>query len=226
MRVEDLVMAVATIQGAQIQARYTLWAAIIGALGVGFAAWYAWRTGINLHQRNNILEAKREVYLDAIAKYQHLVNDLQLVNVVPEQFFEILLKNNRDFFIAINKVKLICDHSNKDMVEKFALEVGKGIHSLMPLINTFLAKNDELNRCSEKLIAFIQNFEDLNDFQIAELKKLEVKNLTYNELKAEFIAERKKIESAVQELAINLGVENEKFSAALRRELKISDHPV
>ena len=68
---EDLVMAVATIQGAQIQARYTLWAAIIGALGVGFAAWYAWRTGINLHQRNNILEAKREVYLDAIAKYQH-----------------------------------------------------------------------------------------------------------------------------------------------------------
>lgn len=223
-------MAAVTIQAAQIQANYNLWAvllsSIVGAAGIIYAAWYAWQTGIKLHQHNNILEAKREVYLDAIAKYQQLVNDLQLINIVPEQFFEILLNNNKDFFIAINKVTLICDHINKDTIEQFAMKVGNEIHSLIPLINTFLTKNNELNSYSEKLVAFIQDFEDLNDFEIAELKKLEVKELAYNELKAEFIVERKKLEHAVQELATNLGVENEKFSAALRRELKISDHSV
>lgn len=221
----ELVSAAATIQGAQIQANYALWAAFIGAIGIVFAAWYAWRTGIKLNQHNNILEAKREVYLDAIAKYQQLVNDLQLVNIVPEQFFEILLNNNRDFFIAINKVKLICDHINKDMVEKFALEAGKGIHSLMPLINKFLAKKDELNSYSEKLIALIQD-KDLNNLSSADLRKIEVKKFTRNELRAEFIVEKEKLEKAVQELVTNLEVENEKFSAALRRELKISDNLV
>jgi hypothetical protein len=229
VRVEDLVMAAATIQAAQIQANYNFWAVLlssgIGAAGIIYAAWYAWQSGIKLHQHNNILEAKREVYLDAIAKYQQLVNDLQLINIVPEQFFEILLNNNRDFFIAINKVKLICDHINKDMVEKFALEAGKGIHSLMPLINKFLAKKDDLNSYSEKLMAFIQD-KDLNNLSIADLRKIEVKELTRNELRAEFIVEKEKLEKAVQELVTNLEVENEKFSAALRRELKISDNLV
>lgn len=230
VRVEDLVMAAATIQAAQIQANYNFWAVLlssgIGAAGIIYAAWYAWQSGIKLHQHNNILEAKREVYLDAIAKYQHLVNDLQLVNVVPEQFFEILLNNNRDFFIAINKVKLICDHINKDMVDKFALEVGKGIHSLMPLINKFIAKKNELNSYSKKFDAFIEDHKNLNNLSIAELREIEVKKFACNELKAEFIVEKEKLEKAVQGFIHSLGEESEKFSAKLRSELKISDNPV
>lgn len=226
----ELVSAAATIQGAQIQANYALWAAVIsafiGAIGIVFAAWYAWQTGIKLNQHNNILEAKREVYLDAIAKYQHLVNDLQLVNIVPEQFFEILLNNNRDFFIAINKVKLICDHINKGMVEAFALKVGKGIHSLMPLINEFLVKKNELNNFIKSNSEFAQKAIDSDNLGRDELEKFDVKSSAYRELKAEFLVKKDSLEQAVLELTVNLGGESENFSAALRCELKISDNPV
>lgn len=230
VRVEDLVMAAATIQAAQIQANYNflavLLSSIIGAAGIIYAAWHAWKSGLNLHQHNNILQAKREVYLDAIAKYQYLVNDLQLVNVAPDKFFEILLNNNRDFFIAINKVKLICDHINKEVVEEFTLEVGQGIHSLIPLINIFLAKRNELNSHSKEIEKFIQGHKDLNNLSIADVEKLDIKETTYNDLKVEFINEKNKLKQAVQELATSLEDKSQKFSAALRYELKISDNPV
>ena len=230
VRVEDLVMAAATIQAAQIQANYNFWAVLlssgVGAAGIIYAAWYAWQSGIKIHQHNNILEAKREVYLDAIAKYQHLVNDLQLVNVVPEQFFEILLNNNRDFFIAINKVKLICDHINKGMVEAFALKVGKGIHSLMPLINEFLVKKNELNNFIKSNSEFAQKVIDSDNLERDELEKFDAKSSAYRELKAEFLVKKDSLEQAVLELTVNLGEESENFSAALRCELKISDNPV
>lgn len=222
-------MAAATIQAAKIQANYNFWAVLlssgIGAAGIIYAAWYAWQSGIKLHQHNNILEAKREVYLDAIAKYQHLVNDLQLIHVVPEQFFEILLNNNRDFFIAINKVKLICNHINKGMVEAFALKVGKRINSLMPLINEFLIKKNELHSFIKINSEFVQAI-DFDNIGINELEKLDVKSSAYKELMAEFLVKKDSLEQAVQELAVNLGEENENFSAALRRELKIYDSPV
>lgn len=55
---DELVTAAATIHAAQIQAYYALWAAVIGAIGIIFAAWYAWQSGIKLQQHNNIIEAK------------------------------------------------------------------------------------------------------------------------------------------------------------------------
>ncbi|MDC5568368.1 hypothetical protein NRB13_14310, partial [Acinetobacter baumannii] len=92
---DELVTASATIHAAQIQANYALWAAvisaIIGSIGIIFAAWYAWQSGMKLQQHNNIIEAKREVYLDAIAKYQQLSNDLKLVTYVPDKFHEVYL---------------------------------------------------------------------------------------------------------------------------------------
>ncbi|MFG4432591.1 hypothetical protein ACFZ9D_02965, partial [Acinetobacter baumannii] len=113
---DELVTAAATIHAAQIQAYYALWAAVIGAIGIIFAAWYAWQSGMKLQQHNNIIEAKREVYLDAITKYQQLANDLKLITYAPDKFHEVYLSNKKDFLISINKVQLICDKANAYVV--------------------------------------------------------------------------------------------------------------
>lgn len=222
MGVEDLVMAAATIQAAQIQANYNLWAmlgsSIVGASGIIYAAWYAWQSGIKLHQHNNMLEAKREVYLDAIAKYQHLVNDLQLINIIPDKFIEILLNNNRDFFIAINKVKLICHQENKHLVDSFSLRVVNEIHLLMPLISEFIAKEREANTYLKKYKEYVST--EFNQADRSAVNELEAKEVVLKELGEEFRSVKEKLEQAVCQIATTLEVESESFADALRGELK------
>lgn len=139
---DDLITAVATIQGAQIQANYALWAAvisaIIGAIGIVFAAWYAWQSGMRLHQYNNIIEAKRDVYLDAIAKYQQIKYDLKLITVKPENFSEIILNDRKEFLISISRVQIICDSRNKDIVLDFKNKVEDKLKILLSISDYYI----------------------------------------------------------------------------------------
>lgn len=157
----ELVSAAATIQGAQIQANYALWAAVvsafIGAIGIVFAAWYAWQSGMKLHQYNNIIAAKRDVYLDAIAKYQQIKNDLKLITVKTDDFNEILLNDRKDFLISISKVQIICDTCNKDIILDFKNNVEDRLKKILSISDIYikdyflLLKNkDELSSLEEE----------------------------------------------------------------------------
>lgn len=162
---DELVTASATIHAAQIQANYALWAAvisaIIGSIGIIFAAWYAWQSGMKLQQHNNIIEAKREVYLDAIAKYQQLSNDLKLVTYVPDKFHEVYLSNKKDFLISINKVQLICDTANMCVVNDFKDIVDTKIIELYAFFELYLASYYSLIEFKEK---FELAHKDLDNF--------------------------------------------------------------
>lgn len=227
---DALISAAAAIQAAQIQANYTLLAAvvssIIGAIGIIYAAWYAWQSGIKLHQHNNIIEAKREVYLDVIARYNQLVSEIQFVNIFPEKIFEILLNNNRDFFIAIEKVKLICDTPNKKIIDTFALNVGEEIHKIMPLVQIYIKKNKELESSIESCNDFFRANVDLEDIDIdAEtLNKISLKNSVVNEIRNELLEHKNELRDGMDSMIENLDDLSTEFSRVLRSELKIEDN--
>lgn len=68
---DDLIAASATIQGAQIQANYTLWAAAIGGLFLLASILITAKATLNAHKADKLAEAKRDVYLNLVRKWQN-----------------------------------------------------------------------------------------------------------------------------------------------------------
>ena len=60
----DLIAAAATIQGAQIQANYALWAAVVGSFGVLLSIFLAAKFTLNAHKADKLAEAKRIIYVE------------------------------------------------------------------------------------------------------------------------------------------------------------------
>lgn len=232
--------SIATIKAAYWTSGAALISAFIGAIGIVFAAWYAWQSGMKLQQHNNIIEAKREVYLDAIAKYQQLANDLKLVTYAPDKFHEVYLSNKKDFLISINKVQLICDTANKSVVLDLKNNVDTKIIELYGFFEVFLESYYSLIAFKEKLE--LAN-KDLNDFltenpKLAQGRVLHAGlHISAKKIQNELEQSRKEHEAAetaydfnliqINEKILNFGIElNEKyiqFSNMLRAELKIEN---
>ena len=239
---DDLITAAATIHAAQIQANYTLWAAsissIVGAAGIIFAAWYAWQSGIKLHQHNNIIEAKRDVYLDAIVKYQQFANDFNLIFIAPERFLEVFFNNKREFLISINKVQLICDTANKETVIDLRDKVEKLSSEILDKAEGLIKANDLLIEHKKRLsIAKIQ----LKEFQEKERYNERIYSASHyhkgKDLNEELRLSKEELLDARKDLASKKQLVNEKisdfekhlsgkykeFSNVLRAELKIEN---
>lgn len=239
---DDLITAAATIHAAQIQANYALWAAlissIVGAAGIVFAAWFAWQSGIKLQQHNNIMSAKREVYLDSISKFQQALNDLRLVINIPEKFNEIFLNNKKDFLISVNKVNLICDNKNKQIVESLVNDFHIMSDDLYDEIGDLLRINDELNKTVESIKLANKEYEYYKAKENAGPRKLHMEShllgkelfARVENLKAErrniYSAYKVKLEATKNKISLHENELNKKyisFSNALRNELKIEN---
>lgn len=232
--------SIATIKAAYWTSGAALISAFIGALGIVFAAWYAWQSGMKLQQHNNIIEAKREVYLDAIAKYQQLATDLKLVTYAPDKFHEIYLSNKKDFLVSINKVQLICDGANKPLVLDFKNTIDNKIIELYGFFELFLESYYSLILFKEKLE--LAN-KDLNNFLIENPKFAQGRilhtelHLSITKLKDTLQKSRREHDIAKDGYEFNLDQINKKiqnfeldlndkyinFSNMLRAELKIEN---
>lgn len=227
----------ATLQAANWTAWATIIASFIGAIGIVIAAWFAFKSGLKTQQHNNILEAKREVYLEAIARYQQIINNLKLISVIPNSFLELFLSDRKDFFIAIYKVQLICNTENKTIVDDFKDIFDERTKSLILYINSFIdsdkAKEEILEKQSyieKELHKFelnnpqLMNYVPINDpsgqihFELRDQlskKRVELENAkTGNEFNLEVAQE------AIKELIDALSVKYTIFSESLRKELK------
>ncbi|WP_394651017.1 hypothetical protein [uncultured Acinetobacter sp.] len=232
--------SVATIKAAYWTSGAALISAFIGALGIVFAAWYAWQSGMKLQQHNNIIEAKREVYLDAIAKYQQLTADLKLVTYAPDKFHEIYLSNKKDFLVSINKVQLICDGANKPLVLDFKNTIDNKIIELYGFFELFLESYYSLILFKEKLE--LAN-KDLNNFltenpkfaqgkilhtglhlSVTKLQNTLQKSQREHEIaKIGYEFNLEQINKKIQDFEVDLNDKYINFSNMLRAELKIEN---
>lgn len=157
----DLTAVAATIQAAQIQANYTLWSSIIGALGIGFAAWFAWQSGMKLHQHNNILEAKRQVYLDVVASGSLFFSFLKRFPRINEEFYNDYVKYNDDLLSKLSAILVVCNEENKEKT------------------NSIINRHIEIsNLIDSSLYKYVSLMKKTNKDQVV----IEQKNEFYNEL--------------------------------------------
>lgn len=111
--------SIATLEAAYWTAGATVVSASLGAAGIIFAAWYAWQKGIKLHQHNNILEAKREVYLEVISAGKLFLISIKRYPSVNEVYYERFSHEYENLCGALFKALVVCETINKNEVENF-----------------------------------------------------------------------------------------------------------
>ncbi len=156
----DIMAVIATLQAAQIQANYAIGAAVlsslIGAAGIVFAANYAFKSGLKTQQHNNILEAKREVYLDVVASGQLFISSINRFPRVNSNFYETFTNYYDDFSSKLNKVLIVCDDQNKK-------DTVKVIGLLELIYNTLNVEIYNYQNTGIDLVKYTQEFNEKNE---------------------------------------------------------------
>lgn len=120
----DLLAATATIQGAQIQANYALWAAVISSLGVLLSIFVAAKFTLNAHKADKLAEAKRDIYVELVASWQDfLLNINSFVNLDGESFFKNHQKSLNVLIESLHKSSFISDPETREIVLDFTMEL-------------------------------------------------------------------------------------------------------
>ncbi|EPJ3578508.1 hypothetical protein LJD50_003610, partial [Acinetobacter baumannii] len=78
---EEIISAIATIKGAQIQAYYTLIASCVGAVGIVVGIILSWYTALHLQKVSRLAETRKTVYLEFAEAYSKLIAGLQLIQI-------------------------------------------------------------------------------------------------------------------------------------------------
>lgn len=236
VNMNDLITAVATIQGAQIQANYTLWAALlsslIGALGIVIAAWYAFKSGLETQVKNHLLESRRSIYLDFITRSSDLVNCGGLIQVHPETFYEELYKIGNAFDSSIQQVLLIAETKNQEKIYNFYGVCNSAFSSYIDAVNKYrsLESNKEkfeniYYQIIQALKSFNEAIEENDTISNNDFKILESINENFRSLKKfheESTETKEKLKQLSDDLIFNTKVAASEVAIALRNELGIS----
>lgn len=83
---EEIISAIATIKGAQIQAYYTLIASCVGAVGIVVGIILSWYTALHLQKVSRLAETRKTVYLEFAEAYSKLIAGLQLIQIEKHKY--------------------------------------------------------------------------------------------------------------------------------------------
>lgn len=222
---EELVSAAGAIQAAQIQANYALWAALlssfIGASGLVYAAWYAFKSGLKTQVKNHLLESRREVYLDFITKSNALIHSGSLIEIRPDSFYEELHEISLAFETSIHKVLLISETQNQQEIYKCFEVFNICFKSYIDAVNRF--RVIEFNQAEMGSIYYRLESELANSEQEApkRLKLLEDIKVLRKFIEDKNINEVD-LEKCNKDLFYELKKEHTKIVILLRSELGIS----
>lgn len=146
---EDLA-ASATIQAAQIQATYSLWAAIVGSFigGVILLAsiLYTANHTLKAHKSDKLAEAKRDSYLQLVRKwhkYLMVLNHYRLLN--KEDFYDAYQVAVQELTSALHESSFISESATKEKIMKFVVNFSKHHCEAINLIKSWYARDDDFN---------------------------------------------------------------------------------
>jgi hypothetical protein len=159
----------ATVRAAEIQAKATILAAGIGALGIAAGIWFSWRTALSLQKKERITEIKKDVYLELTEAYSSLISELVLVsNGKWTAFIDALML----FSKKVDKAQFICEPENKETLLKFSRFLFETIKDFAPEIQEFIEFKEELDDLLKKHEKIMGRFEDASNA----LEKIKIEN--------------------------------------------------
>ncbi|WP_288384261.1 hypothetical protein [uncultured Acinetobacter sp.] len=176
---EDLA-ASATIQAAQIQATYSLWAAIVGSLIGGVillvSILFTAKHTLKAHKSDKLAEAKRDVYLNLVSSWQDFIMSLnQYTRLDQESFIDQFGLSLTNLIAAMHQSSFISEPKTKERILDFMMELMDTIFTFREKVNDWYMSEDQ----SEKLKI---QFEIMDMLNVEALKALKIQILLRNEM--------------------------------------------
>jgi hypothetical protein len=138
---DELVSAAATIHGAQIQANYTLWAAVLGGIFLLGSIWLTVKSTLQAHKADKLAEAKRDVCLELVQNWYNFLSTLNSYQSIEEK--EAYNANYQDtltkLLSSLHKSSFISDPKTKELILDFTMDLTKSNFKIMELINNWYA---------------------------------------------------------------------------------------
>ncbi len=110
---EEIISAIATIKGAQIQAYYTLIASCVGAVGIVVGIILSWYTALHLQKVSRLAETRKTVYLEFAEAYSKLIAGLQLIQIEKHKYQSELFSSFSNFSTCTALYTIKIDNSLK-----------------------------------------------------------------------------------------------------------------
>ncbi|MDI3455107.1 hypothetical protein QLG01_18105 [Acinetobacter sp. V89_4] len=184
------IAAQVTITAAQIQAHYTLGAAILSSIAIFIGIYFSWKTALNTQKIARLAETKRDVYLDLVEKYSLMMNGFNIF-MLNGHNWELLFERITSFCIAIDKSSFVCETATKSEISKFLVEFQLKISEEIPYIHKVIHADEKTknlkisqnntNILFEKRITFLeeiilQNPEDERLKRLSDLVETTIKD--------------------------------------------------
>ncbi|MCE6234822.1 hypothetical protein [Acinetobacter pittii] len=121
---DDLISVAATIQGAQIQANYALWAAVIGGAFLLVSIWITAKSTLKAHKIDKLAEAKRDIYLDLVRNWQNFMMAVfSFINVNKNVYDENFSLALTELIASLHETSFISDPLTKEKVLDFTMQL-------------------------------------------------------------------------------------------------------
>lgn len=197
---DELVSAAATIHGAQIQANFALWGAIlaasIGGVALIISIRYTANFTLKAHKADKLAELKSKTYFDCIAIYAEFSSSAFNIVYKVQSTNEEILSNQRDFMFALNKASFVSNENTQ-------LKIGRFINFFNEWLREFYVYLNLTRKSDSELYSMVAS------------NKLKLENFDANKIKSNAIIsarnkitlldeEYRKLENAFR---VDLGIE-------------------
>jgi len=194
----------ATVRAAEIQAdatfSATIYAAIIGAIGIGIGVIASWYTALHLQNSARLKELRSAVYLELIDSFNEMTMGMTTVLLDPLEKWTNHQNLIANFNGRLEKARFICETETKvEITNSFSifLEAYTNIDQLVEPIRKI--REDIVNKKAKHnkiTSSFSQKFEDFKMFKNADPKNLALNNILSTLTK--LIEESEKVEEELK----------------------------
>ncbi|UGQ31490.1 hypothetical protein [Acinetobacter calcoaceticus] len=164
---DDLISAAATIQGAQIQANYALWAAVIGGVFLLASIFFTAQFTLKAHKIDKLAEAKRDVYLELVRKWQNFMMVVfSFINVNKDTYIENYSLALKELIASLHETSFISDPLTKEKVLDFTMQLTEDLFKIRSYSQQFY---DFEGNEAERLRIQIEMMDFMRDYGIKAL---------------------------------------------------------
>lgn len=140
--------SIATIDAAQWTCVATIVAAIVSGFFIIYAAKYAFSKGLKTQEHNNLLEARREVYLNYTSqtqKYAYSIHKFKLMNF--QDYALVMLQEAENLQSALQKCILISEPETRLKADNLSYAISDNFSEVMKLVKNWNSSTDKSEKC-------------------------------------------------------------------------------
>lgn len=151
----------ASITSALIQGWFAFIGALIGALALIGTVWFGAKSALNAHKADKLAEAKRDIYLELVRKWQNFLMSCNSYRILQrEEFFEQLFLNVKELTASLHESSFISDPFTKEKIMIFTIRFGDSINVITSYFVTWYATSSKEDKdfISNEIYEFMDLF--------------------------------------------------------------------